>query len=104
MNHSNSFTLSQQHAQQQQQQQLRSTQNTPSASPQHRNIRKQISQLMDDTKHSPVSLQQIDRGEPIKKSNIIHAPIPAPPVDDMEPQSISFIGSADKQLSEGKFE
>lgn len=92
--------MSQQHAQQQQQ--LRSTQNTPSASPQHRNIRKQISQLMDETKHSPVSLQQIDRETPVRKTSIIHAPIPAPPADDMEPQSISFIGSSDKQLSEGK--
>lgn len=58
---------------------------------------------MDENKHSPVSLQQIDREPLVKKTSIIHAPIPAPPVDDMEPQSISFIGSSDKQLSEGKW-
>lgn len=57
---------------------------------------------MDDTKHSPISLQQIDREQPVRKSSITHAPIPAPPADDMAPQSISFIGSSDKQLSEGK--
>lgn len=27
-----------------------------------------------------------------KSPGVMHAPIPAPPVDDMEPQSISFIG------------
>uniref|UniRef100_A0A1B6FVT7 Patronin n=1 Tax=Cuerna arida TaxID=1464854 RepID=A0A1B6FVT7_9HEMI len=33
---------------------------------------------------------------------VTHAPLPAPPVDDMEPQSISFIGSGDEeQLSSG---
>lgn len=33
---------------------------------------------------------------------VTHAPIPAPPVDDMEPQSISFIGTEDDEdLSEG---
>lgn len=98
LNHTNSFTLSQQHAQQQL---YGSSQNTPSASPQHRNIQRQISQLMDDSKRSPVSLQQMDR-EPIRKTSVTHAPIPAPSVDDMEPQNISFIGSSEKQLSEGK--
>lgn len=56
---------------------------------------------MDESKHSPVSLQQIDRETPVKRTSVTHAPIPAPPVDDMEPQCISFIGSSDKQLSEG---
>ncbi|XP_054281794.1 patronin isoform X3 [Macrosteles quadrilineatus] len=33
---------------------------------------------------------------------VTHAPLPAPPVDDMEPQSISFIGSSEEdQLSAG---
>lgn len=97
LNHTNSFSLSQQHAQQQS---YGSSQNTPSASPQHRNIHRQISQLMDDSKRSPISLQQIDR-EPVRKRSITHAPIPAPSVDDMEPQNISFIGSSDKDLTEG---
>lgn len=60
---------------------------------------RQISQLLDESKRAPVSLQQIDSREPQRKSNIIHAPIPAPSADDMEPQNISFIGNADK-LSE----
>lgn len=103
LNRSNShpgFTLSQQHIQQQL---FPGSHTSPSTSPQHRNLHKQISQLMDESKRNPVSLQQIDR-EPIRKSSsVTHAPIPAPSVDDMEPQSISFIGnSADDQLSEGK--
>lgn len=71
-------------------------------------------------KRAPVSLQQIDGGrterherherherEPVaqqRKSNVIHAPIPAPSVDDMEPQNISFIGNnggGDERLREG---
>ncbi|KAI4466052.1 hypothetical protein MML48_3g00021872 [Holotrichia oblita] len=90
LNHSNShpgFTLSQQH---QQQQLYSGSHSTPSASPQHRNVHRQISQLMDDSKRT-VSLQQIE--QPVRKSSVTHAPIPAPPVDDMAPQSISFIGN-----------
>jgi hypothetical protein len=30
--------------------------------------------------------------EKSRSPGVIHAPIPTPPVDDMEPQSISFIG------------
>lgn len=52
---------------------------------------------MDDSKRT-VSLQQI---EPVRKSSVTHAPIPAPPVDDMAPQSISFIGKPDDDISEG---
>ncbi|XP_044267981.1 patronin isoform X4 [Tribolium madens] len=92
LHHSNSFTLSQQHHQA-----YGTSHSTPSASPQHRNIHRQISQLMDESKRSPVSLQQIDR----KSSGVTHAPIPAPSADDMEPQNISFIGNSDDQLTEG---
>lgn len=101
LHHSNSFTLSQQHHQQQQA--YGTSHSTPSASPQHRHIHRQISQLMDESKRStPVSLQQIDRDSPIRKtSSVTHAPIPAPSADDMEPQNISFIGNSDDQLSEG---
>lgn len=103
INHSNnhtSFTLSQQHAQQQQQL-YPGSHNSPSTSPQHRNVHRQISQLMDDGKRTPVSLQQMDREPPARKSSVTHAPIPAPSVDDMEPQNISFIGNPDEQISEG---
>ncbi|VEN49558.1 unnamed protein product [Callosobruchus maculatus] len=105
LRHSNSFTLSQQHLQQQQQQHFGTSHSTPSASPQHRNIHRQISQLLDESKRTPVSLQHMDsrdREPPQRKSSVTHAPIPAPSADDMEPQNISFIGtpSADK-LSEG---
>nr|CAI5868554.1 unnamed protein product [Callosobruchus analis] len=104
LRHSNSFTLSQQHLQQQQQH-FGTSHSTPSASPQHRNIHRQISQLLDESKRTPVSLQHMesrDREPPQRKSSVTHAPIPAPSADDMEPQNISFIGtpSADK-LSEG---
>lgn len=86
---------------------------TPSASPQHHrnsnsnNIHRQISQLLDESKRNatPVSLQQMDMGVGAsvgrKGASIIHAPIPAPSVDDMEPQNVSFIGNSDDQLSEG---
>ncbi|XP_071052762.1 patronin isoform X4 [Onthophagus taurus] len=76
--HHQGFSLSQQHQQSQ-------LYGTPSASPQHKNIHRQISQLM----------------EPVRKSSITHAPIPAPPVDDMAPQNISFIGNPDEEISEG---
>ncbi|XP_025830608.1 patronin isoform X4 [Agrilus planipennis] len=105
LNRSNShpgFTLSQQHMAQQ-----HLIRGSPSASPQHRNIHKQISQLMDEGKRSvlsatstPVSLHQMDNRE-LRKSSITHAPIPAPPADDMEPQNISFIGSGGDPISEG---
>lgn len=62
---------------------------------------RQISQLLDESKRAPVSLQQIETQTSQRKSSVIHAPIPAPPADDMEPQNISFIGNTDK-LSEGK--
>lgn len=62
---------------------------------------RQISQLLDESKRAPVSLQQIESQTPQRKSSVIHAPIPAPPADDMEPQNISFIGNADK-ISEGE--
>ncbi|XP_023310472.1 patronin isoform X3 [Anoplophora glabripennis] len=100
LHHSNSFTLSQQHLQQQHPH-YGTSHSTPSASPQHRNIHRQISQLMDEGKRTPVSLQQIDGRE--RKTSVTHAPIPAPPADDMEPQNISFIGNsaADDKLTEG---
>ncbi|KAK9712450.1 Spectrin-binding region of Ca2+-Calmodulin [Popillia japonica] len=97
LNHSSShpgFTLSQQH---QQQQLYSGSHSTPSASPQHRNVHRQISQLMDDSKRT-VSLQQIE--QTVRKSSVTHAPIPAPPVDDMAPQSISFIGNPNDDISE----
>lgn len=100
LHHSNSFTLSQQHHQQQHSH-YGTSHSTPSASPQHRNIHRQISQLMDESKRAPVSLQQIESRE--RKTSVTHAPIPAPPADDMEPQNISFIGnSASDKLSEGR--
>ncbi|KAG5885276.1 hypothetical protein JTB14_005815 [Gonioctena quinquepunctata] len=99
LQHSNSFTLSQQHHHHSN---FGTSHSTPSASPQHRNIHRQISQLLDDSKRAPVSLQQIETREPPqRKSSITHAPIPAPPADDMEPQNISFIGNATDKLSEG---
>lgn len=103
LNRSNShpgFTLSQQHMQQQL---FSGSHSSPSTSPQHRNLHKQISQLMDESKRSPISLQQMDR-EPLlrKSSSVTHAPIPAPSVDDMEPQNISFIGNSNEDhLREG---
>ncbi|KAJ8944831.1 hypothetical protein NQ314_009372 [Rhamnusium bicolor] len=102
LHHSNSFTLSQQHHQQQHSH-YGTSHSTPSASPQHRNIHRQISQLMDESKRAPVSLQQIENREPPqRKTSVTHAPIPAPPADDMEPQNISFIGNnASDKLSEG---
>lgn len=112
-------TLSQQHLQQQQQHTHYGTSHsTPSASPQHRNIHRQISQLLDDSnsslisnkqRSSPVSLQQIDNNSSNimnreRKLSITHAPIPAPSADDMEPQNISFIGNNDEQIiNEGLF-
>ena len=61
-----------------------------------------ISQLMGEspevkrvTQHHSLEPQQSqsemtpDKG---RSPGVMHAPIPTPPVDDMEPQSISFIG------------
>ncbi|XP_076270911.1 calmodulin-regulated spectrin-associated protein patronin isoform X4 [Rhynchophorus ferrugineus] len=100
LNHSNSFTLSQRHHDQSQ---YNTSHSTPSASPQHRNVHRQISQLLDDAsaskrQPSPVNLQQIDAvptRERERKISVTHAPVAAPPVDDMEPQNISFIGNND---------
>ncbi|XP_044752929.1 patronin isoform X4 [Coccinella septempunctata] len=99
VHHSNSFTLSQQYLHQQQSTPYGTSHSTPSASPQHR-IHKQISQLMDDQKRAPVSLQQMEL-TPQRKMSVTHAPIPAPSADDMEPQNISFIGNSDEQALEG---
>lgn len=77
---------------------------SPSASPQHQKVHRQISQLMDESKQrSPISLQQLsnNREEVRKGSTITHAPIPAPSALDMEPQNISFIGNPDEEISEG---
>ncbi|CAG9771821.1 unnamed protein product [Ceutorhynchus assimilis] len=96
LNHSNSFTLSQRHLEQAQ---YGTTHSTPSASPQHRNVHRQISQLLDDatTKRqtSPVSLHALDASPAPRerKISVTHAPVAAPPADDMEPQNISFIGN-----------
>ncbi|KAK9870583.1 hypothetical protein WA026_008146 [Henosepilachna vigintioctopunctata] len=99
VHHSNSFTLSQQHIHQQQITPYATSHSTPSSSPQHK-IHKQISQLLDDSKRSPVSLQQMDMTPPQRKLSVTHAPIPAPSADDMEPQNISFIGNSDEQALE----
>ncbi|KAJ8884446.1 hypothetical protein PR048_016303 [Dryococelus australis] len=58
----------------------------PSASPQHRSSVQRISQLMGEPG------QGDGRTEKSRSPPTVHAPIPTPPVDDMEPQSISFIG------------
>ncbi|XP_060518088.1 patronin isoform X3 [Cylas formicarius] len=102
--HSNSFTLSQQYHKQ-----FATAHSTPSASPQHHNVHRQISQLLDNAatnkRVSLVSLQQMDcgvGGGRERKTSVTHAPVAAPPADDMEPQNISFIGnSVDTALSEG---
>lgn len=73
---------------------------TMSSPPQQNNIHRQISRLIEDGKRPPVSLQQMDK-EISRRSNVSHAPIPAPSVIDMEPQSVSFIGNADEDIDEG---
>jgi hypothetical protein len=40
----------------------------------------------------PQQLQSEMTPEKGRSASVIHAPIPTPPMDDMEPQSISFIG------------
>ncbi|XP_021925923.1 patronin isoform X2 [Zootermopsis nevadensis] len=76
----------------------------PSASPQHRSSTvHRISQLMGE---SPEVKRGVPRNsleqqqsqsemtpEKSRSPGVIHAPIPTPPMDDMEPQSISFIGA-----------
>ncbi|XP_043794533.1 patronin isoform X11 [Apis laboriosa] len=69
-----------------------------SASPQHRNAVHRISQLMSESpepKRPTVHHIPIKCESPTEKRQItaLHAPVPAPPVDDMKPQNISFIGT-----------
>ena len=46
--------------------------------------------MMGDSPEVKRNLEQNE--DKSRSSNVMHAPIPTPPVDDMEPQSISFIG------------
>ncbi|XP_076178114.1 calmodulin-regulated spectrin-associated protein patronin isoform X19 [Ptiloglossa arizonensis] len=76
-----------------------------SASPQHRNAVHRISQLMSESpepKRPSVHHIPIKCESPTEKRQTtgLHAPVPAPPVDDMKPQNISFIGN-DDELSQG---
>ncbi|KZC04265.1 Short spindle protein 4 [Dufourea novaeangliae] len=76
-----------------------------SASPQHRNAVHRISQLMSESpepKRPTVHHMPIKCESPTEKRQVtaLHAPVPAPPVDDMKPQNISFIGN-DDELSQG---
>ncbi|XP_068974534.1 patronin isoform X16 [Bombus flavifrons] len=76
-----------------------------SASPQHRNAVHRISQLMSESpepKRPTVHHIPIKCESPTEKRQItaMHAPVPAPPVDDMKPQNISFIGN-DDELTQG---
>ncbi|XP_012262816.2 patronin isoform X3 [Athalia rosae] len=71
-----------------------------SASPQHRNAVHRISQLMSDNvepKRPTVHHIPITCESPTEKRQapVMHTPVPAPSVDDMEPQNISFIGNDD---------
>ncbi|XP_050482899.1 patronin isoform X18 [Bombus huntii] len=71
-----------------------------SASPQHRNAVHRISQLMSESpepKRPTVHHIPIKCESPTEKRQItaMHAPVPAPPVDDMKPQNISFIDPTD---------
>ncbi|XP_043681965.1 patronin isoform X16 [Vespula pensylvanica] len=71
------------------------------ASPQHRNAIHRISQLMSESPeskrptvhHIPMTCES-----PTEKRQCatLHTPVPAPPVDDMKPQNISFIGNDDE--------
>ncbi|XP_063990128.1 patronin isoform X6 [Diachasmimorpha longicaudata] len=78
------------------------TQTPPaSASPQHRNAVHRISQLMGESPepkkpiihHIPMTCESPTEKRP--SNALLHTPVPAPPVDDMEPQNISFIGNDD---------
>ncbi|XP_070152384.1 patronin isoform X3 [Polyergus mexicanus] len=71
-----------------------------SASPQHRNTVHRISQLISESpepKRSTVHHIPISCESPTEKRQVtaLHTPVPAPPVDDMKPQNISFIGNDD---------
>lgn len=104
--HTPGRSLSQQHAEHLQNQSLHySEPSTPhKALPQHRNIHKQISQLMDSEKTSFVNLSQFsDAYDKPRNNSVTHAPIPTPPVDDMEPQNISFIGNSEDNYVQGNF-
>ncbi|XP_026670652.1 patronin isoform X4 [Ceratina calcarata] len=76
-----------------------------SASPQHRNAVHRISQLMSESPepkrptvhHIPIKCESPTEKRPV---TALHAPVPAPPVDDMKPQNISFIGN-DDELTQG---
>ncbi|KAI4478252.1 hypothetical protein M0802_014567 [Mischocyttarus mexicanus] len=70
------------------------------ASPQHRNAIHRISQLMSEgseSKRPTVHHIPITCESPTEKRQCatLHTPVPAPPVDDMKPQNISFIGNDD---------
>ncbi|XP_051154754.1 patronin isoform X4 [Leptopilina boulardi] len=73
----------------------------PSASPQHRNAVHRISQLMSDSPEiKRPTVHHHHHHVPITcESPTVHSSVPAPPVDDMEPQNISFIGN-DEDLSQ----
>ncbi|KAK7870474.1 hypothetical protein R5R35_000749 [Gryllus longicercus] len=62
----------------------------PSASPVHRTatVQQRISQMLGQ-ESTDIKVDEKNR----TSSGVMHAPIPTPPVDDMEPQSISFIGT-----------
>lgn len=45
----------------------------------------------------PPSRQQKSPSPPPRQTSVSHAPVAAPPPDDMEPQSVSFINSTDQQ-------
>ncbi|XP_014601153.1 PREDICTED: patronin isoform X12 [Polistes canadensis] len=71
------------------------------ASPQHRNAIHRISQLMSESpesKRPTVHHIPITCESPTEKRQCatLHTPVPAPPVDDMKPQNISFIGNDDE--------
>ncbi|KYM95331.1 Short spindle protein 4 [Cyphomyrmex costatus] len=69
-----------------------------SASPQHRNTVHRISQLISESpepKRSTVHHIPISCESPTEKRQALHTSVPAPPVDDMKPQNISFIGNDD---------
>nr|XP_012216761.1 PREDICTED: patronin isoform X2 [Linepithema humile] len=76
----------------------------PSASPQHRNAVHRISQLISESpepKRTTVHHIPISCESPTEKRQVaLHTPVPAPPVDDMKPQNISFIGN-DDDLAQG---
>ncbi|XP_036145003.1 patronin isoform X2 [Monomorium pharaonis] len=76
-----------------------------SASPQHRNTVHRISQLINESpepKRSTVHHVSISCESPTEKrqATALHTSVPAPPVDDMKPQNISFIGN-DDDLAQG---